>query len=176
MGCDIHMYVEYISPQVLEKDPKTSWRDFGGRINPGRDYELFAQLAGVRGTPAKGEPVAAGRGLPEGLAYAARDDSRMRVVPDDQEAGEGEVCMARALEWNKYGSKFIPLGDKPLYWIEHPDWHSPSWCTAAELQTAMRRSSRRWGGPGVEYYALLGACKALERQGQKVRIVMWFDN
>lgn len=41
MGCDIHCYVEF-------QDYREHWNSFGGRVNPGRDYDTFKKLAGVR--------------------------------------------------------------------------------------------------------------------------------
>jgi hypothetical protein len=53
MGADIHMYVEYRNKKQA-KDLETQGRDpywysFGDCFNPGRNYTMFAILAGVRG-------------------------------------------------------------------------------------------------------------------------------
>jgi hypothetical protein len=67
MGCDIHMFIEY-SP--YEGQGGRSWRSMGGRYNPGRDYDMFEVMAGVRGDAAVFEP----RGVPEGhLSWEAAD-------------------------------------------------------------------------------------------------------
>lgn len=49
MGCDIHCYLEY--------KPKDSdrWRPHGGRINPGRNYEILpAAVMNFEDHPARG--------------------------------------------------------------------------------------------------------------------------
>ncbi len=51
MGCDIHVFIEYSRKPELEKSTgRRFWDNFGARFNPGRDYLMFALLAGVRGT------------------------------------------------------------------------------------------------------------------------------
>lgn len=67
MGCDIHCYVEY-----RRTDEDGGWWSFGGRINPGRNYSTFSNLAGVRGSlPKTGvEP----RGIPEDLGSHSWSD------------------------------------------------------------------------------------------------------
>lgn len=64
MGCDIHCYIEY------KPAGSDDWSDFGGRINPGRNYDLFAKLAGIRNYD-EIEPVAKPRGYPKDAAYEA---------------------------------------------------------------------------------------------------------
>lgn len=60
MGCDIHTFIE------AKVDGK--WH-FAGTNRFGRDYGIFAELAGVRGAPAFGDPVAADRGLPGDVSF-----------------------------------------------------------------------------------------------------------
>ena len=56
MGCDIHCYIEY------KPAGSDDWSDFGGRINPGRNYDLFAKLAGIRNYD-EITPIAKPRGM-----------------------------------------------------------------------------------------------------------------
>ena len=63
MGCDIHLYIE--SKTGLGD---FGWESFGGRIDVGRNYELFGLLAGVRGTR---EALVAPRGLPGDISVRA---------------------------------------------------------------------------------------------------------
>ena len=53
MGADIHMFIEYRNKEQakrLEKEGRKSyWWSFGDHLNPGRNYTMFAILAGVRG-------------------------------------------------------------------------------------------------------------------------------
>lgn len=66
MGCDIHMYIEY-----RKKGREGQFASLGGRINPGRNYELFAAMAGVR-TYERREVMFEPRGLPPDAGYDAR--------------------------------------------------------------------------------------------------------
>lgn len=95
MGCDIHCYVEYRNPKS-EYDP-TRWNDFGGQINPGRNYRIFGALAGVRHGQPKGCVPA--RGIPPDLAWQAHGDWWVYVTDDeptradDGEGGIGDAAM-----------------------------------------------------------------------------------
>jgi hypothetical protein len=160
MGCDIHCYVEY------QKSDYPGWRDFGGRVNPGRDYSLFGRLAGVRSGPALVEP----RGIPGDLAWAARDDWFLFI----SESGGGDyVTLAVAMGYAEHGRKIIEQDGKPT-WVEHPDWHTPSWLSVDEFEAALTAESE-WP-PNDEYWAVLAAMKCLRERGNEVRIVFWFDN
>ena len=65
MGCDIHCYVEFKKPKY------DFWDFFGDRINPGRHYNLFGHIAGVRRDTA---PVVERRGVPDDMSWSAKDD------------------------------------------------------------------------------------------------------
>jgi hypothetical protein len=84
MGCDIHMYVEHAS-----RSDEPYWRPLGGRINPGRNYELFGFMAGVRGA---GPSVIHERGMPTDAAWEAQGDNRLYICDDE---GDGN-CTPRA--------------------------------------------------------------------------------
>ena len=45
MGCDIHLYIEYKNKKVAFDGYKDNWHSFGQRINPGRNYAMFALMA-----------------------------------------------------------------------------------------------------------------------------------
>jgi hypothetical protein len=70
MGTDIHLYVEYRH----REDAGDDFTSFCGRINPGRNYALFAALANVRQVrkTALFEP----RGLPDKMGCEASLDSK----------------------------------------------------------------------------------------------------
>ena len=178
MGCDIHMYVE-----SRKRSDTNLWRSFGSRFNPGRDYELFGYLAGVRGGTALIEP----RGLPDDLAYYSQDDARL-YISDDDTSEEGVCTLEQAQSWAKYGSK-IHLGhDGKPTWVDHPDWHSHSWLNAEEFQAALDATSivnyynddktiaYAHGNCDDGYYAMLAAMLSLQLSGNESRVVFWFDN
>ena len=54
MGCDIHMMMESTGRCLVRRIQKPWWWAFGGVCNPGRDYQLFNRLAGVRGPGRRG--------------------------------------------------------------------------------------------------------------------------
>lgn len=160
MGCDIHMYAEYAKAGDAEH-----WRDFGGHINPGRDYGLFAKLAGVRGEGAM-FPV---RGVPSGLSYEAQGDNAFFVTDSK---GDRYVSRDTAQGWVDRG--ISQWTDDRECFVTDPDNHTHSWVTPAELRQALEAP-----GPwphGDEYWALLAALEELERRGNTARVVFWFDN
>lgn len=171
MGCDIHLYIEY---RNKEADEAQEWRYFGGRFNPGRNYMLFGILAeGVRSVSAFGYTP---RGLPEGLGYVSRDESRIFI--SEHENGE-YVTMEKALTWAQRGYKLINNHNGKPTWVEHPDWHSHSWLTTQEYHMALefynnQNNSPNWLEP--EYEAVLSSLKRLEELGYTARVVFWFDN
>lgn len=168
MGCDIHMYVEHTDPKM----DRPHWSNFGGRINPGRDYRLFANLAGVRSyvdTPQLVET----RGLPENLGLMTKWDNELYVSDD----GEGDEYCSRenAESWVKAG--ISNWTDDRHVSVTHPDHHTHSCCTLDEFRMVLHaQRPDGYGGPDVEYWALLAACEELVKRGRDVRIVFWFDN
>lgn len=174
MGADVHMYVEYNSKERLpHANPAfNSWRSFGDRINPGRNYNLFGLLAGVR---CEGE-IFAVRGLPENLGWSANGDSTLYIT----ESGDDDGCctLGQAESYEKWGSTIHKDANGKPTKVDHPDWHSHSWLTVDELQQVFDAYFTKHGqNVGVEYRALLSAMRALENEGKNdVRVVFWFDN
>lgn len=161
MGCDIHCYMEF-------KKVGSNYRDGWPRINPGRHYELFGKLAGVRSNePAIIEP----RGIPDDLSSYAKSDWYL-FIDDSVSALDGFCSSAQAALWSDHGKKIIDHNGAP-YKIEHPDWHTPSWVSADELEAAMMACSY---DVSDEYYAFLAAMRVFEARGNEVRMVFWFDN
>ncbi|WP_300573452.1 hypothetical protein [Phenylobacterium sp.] len=160
MGCDIHMYAEYTG------DPAAGhWAGFGGRINPGRDYDLFGKLAGVR-TDGQMFPV---RGKPDHLGIYASSDDSLYIT---NEPGDGNATRELAEDWVARGiSRWT---DEREVFVTNPDNHTHSWVTPAELRQALEAPAR-WDHP-TAYWALLAALEELERRGKTARVVFWFDN
>jgi len=185
MGADIHMFVEYRNKKQAQEDQqqgrKPYWHCYGDRINPGRNYTLFAVLAGVRGVY-DDSFIPKGRLEREEMGYISGSESHLYIL--DKPTGEvhEDSCCSReqAQKWHEHGCRII---DEK--WVEHPDWHSHSWMTVEELEEAFNRykvhATREWGEPiteaPLEYRALLASMKALEDDGENdVRVVFWFDN
>lgn len=165
MGCDIHCYPEFRKPN------NEHWSSWSGRVNPGRNYELFGFIAGVRG---EGGPVVPPRGLPSGkLGFYAFDDHKLSI--NDKFADSDGFCtLAKAQEWAKHGSVIVNTEAGNPWYVTHPDWHSHTWLTPTEFEQAIERCTR-WA-PQDDYFALLAALKSLESRGNEVRLVIWFDN
>lgn len=175
MGCDIHLYIEYRkkpAPNTIP-EPGRRWNSLGGRINPGRNYALFAALAGVRGDGP--EP----KGYPEDAGFWADEDATVFI---SDTPSENYVTPATAERWVKeWGCKYRNGRDGAPKWVTCPDWHSHSWATIAELEAAVEIGETRDAALGerwreVEYRAVLAAMRSLAADGNEVRAVYWFDN
>ena len=168
MGCDIHLYVEY------KNKKETNYRNFGGRINPGRNYYIFGLLAkGVRSDLPEGIEL---KGLPdrETMSYMSRGENEMFIHED---GGEGFVTPETAERWVKSGSSKYIGKDKNR--ITHPEWHSHSWLTTEEYEKQLNvflnhPDAKLYAEP--EYEAVLAILKSFESGGYDARIVFWFDN
>lgn len=204
MGCDIHIYIEYRNRKVEFDGYKHNWSSHGGRINPGRNYALFALMSDVRNydeLPVSISP----RGMPDDAAYHATYDSRMYISED---CGENNVKMERAEAWVTSGSsKFIYGKDGNPVWVTNPDWHSHSWLTTSEFENILNKyleletgwhnervkeheqfvkrqnvkpESWAYEPPSMNieprYQVVLASMKRFEELGYDARIVFWFDN
>lgn len=159
MGCDIHAYIEFQDTYDVERG---TWSSFGGQLYPGRDYRLFARLAGVRGEQPVG--LVAPRGIPDKLGWDANEDWWLTVAADGDAPGTDLCPISRAEEYvRRYGSRF---SDASKRWVSNPDWHTPSWLTLTELIKVVR------GCNNVRWQAILAAMAALPN----ARLVFWFDN
>lgn len=175
MGADVHMYIQY---KKKTEDDKWWW-DFGGHINPGRNYAMFGILAGVRdnNSPHSFEPKGI---LPEEkLSWAVREDLYLTITEDGE--GDNETTLERAKSWGS--GRIINDNDGNPYKVEHPDWHSHSWMTIDELKQAYKwykkyaKESGYGGGVPLEYKVILKTMEALEDNGKNdVIVVFWFDN
>jgi hypothetical protein len=170
MGADIHMYIQYKN----KKRNDDWWSEFGGCINPGRDYGMFGILStGVRQDVNNSHDP---KGLPEGnLGWAAEDDAYL-YIREDSEDYEHSCTLEDALRW---GHKIVNDKDGKPWKTLHPDWHSHSWLTTNELSQAFRWYTSQFSGykVGLEYKAVLSVMKTLGNKGENdVRIVFWFDN
>ena len=190
MGADIHMYVEYRNKkQAKERETRGDgpyWISYGDGMNPGRNYTMFAVLAGVRGQYTESfEPK--GKIPRELMGWSAKCDAFMNIYPKKHEdkEWEGFVTSEKATEWETWGRRIILNENGEPTHIEHPDWHSHSWMNIRELEKAYKiyakKASKEWNEkitkPPVEWMALLASMKALEDGGKnEVRVVFWFDS
>jgi len=172
MGCDIHCIIEYKRPQSYS----LSWDSFGTRsINPGRDYDWFANLAGVRGDPKDDKPLATGLGLPDHPSWATLDEITIRVDYNAQSSNliSHTTTLEQATKWVESGySKWLDEIDASgrKFIITGPDYHSYGWCNLTDWKKAIR------GKNSIEIKALTAAMQAIAKTGAEVRMVFWFDN
>ena len=162
MGCDIHVYVEY---NQFKPGRPAYWNNFGGCINPGRDYDIFAKLAGVR---SENQPLVPVRGIPDDTGHVCTSDYWI-YINDSVKEDEYSCSQTTAASWHANGRKYKQNALGSDRWIEHPDWHSASWLTVGEFREATQTGD-------IEYAALVAAAQTLQRGGNEVRIVFWFDN
>jgi hypothetical protein len=145
----------------------------------GRDYLLFGNIAGVRYRDIK--PVVPLRGFPADAAYEAQKNNHYTIKDNVDEDDENCISLATAQKWEGYGYSGVKIitMENGFRKIQSPDWHSHTWLTTAELEEAIRKTKTH---PDFkydideEYYAYLGAMQALEKRGNQVRVVIWFDN
>lgn len=161
MGCDIHLFIEYKTPNY------DSWMGFGEQFRLDRDYSMFCRMAGVRQYGDEIKPITEPRGIPTDLGWKANDENRLFIV-DRDEAGESEATRDQAERWVKSGCSKM---DGENY-VTHPDWHSHSWLTSDEYETCVNTFS----DISVEYKAVLAALRCFEAAGHQTRVVFWFDN
>lgn len=135
MGCDIHCYIEYKKPS------HQPWRNFGGRINPGRNYILFGALAGVR---CDDIPHITPRGIAPDMAGAAFSDCSIYVSKLEtgwEEVG-GDVHYSRSHAAECVGKgycQWLPRSpsDNPPSFVTDSDYHTHSWLNADEFELAI---------------------------------------
>jgi hypothetical protein len=141
MGCDIHLYIEYKNKKVAFDGYKNSWHSFVQRINPGRNYAMFALMANVRNWYSDGAlPVLVEpRGMPDDVGYYVKDESQIYISETILE-GEHIVTMETANRWVESGSsKFVNNQEGKPTWVTDPDAHSHSWLTTSEFESVLNK-------------------------------------
>ena len=185
MGCDIHMHLEYLHPDVgggPAYEPVIASEFYVRRY-----YPLFNQLAGVRGLAHDG-PAFEPRGLPADVCSEIFMRYYIEVEPDDppndyyplDEAETIDVKTAKAwLERDPTLTRVERLG-RPF--IQDADWHHASFLNLEETIATLNYSS----APGIdpaphtvpEMRVVLQFMRTLDAEfGEGAsRIVFWFDN
>lgn len=200
MGCDIHLHIEYRlkeekthlikeakydeNGKEIEKAitwaEKTEWQKYQYRDEwSSRIYGMFAVLANVRNYHHL-EHIEL-RGFPDDAHLYTKKEYYLRVIADVEFEKYGDnwhncCSVSNALRWG--GKRFIMNDDE---YTEHPDWHSPNWCTTDEMRksidTVFKNEDGTYKGDYVEWLGLLGTMEGLERTGEyECRAVYWFDN
>ncbi len=140
------MYIQYKNKKYDE-----SWNNFGGRINPGRNYDMFGILAsGVRTDWNKSFNP---RGLPNKISLTIEEDLHNPIYNDKH-----NIC-------NRDD-------------VINPDSHSHNYLSVDEYNQALKwYREQTKSKPPLEYKVLLKLMRELENKKQnEVMIVFWFDN
>lgn len=165
MGCDIHTFIEF-----KEKPEQKEWSSFGGQLRPGRDYNIFSEMAGARLGGSSANFIKP-RGMPDDIGWECRDDYHYYITEEKSE--DHEVNAETAARWVESGSsRYIMRDDRPV-WVTDPDAHSESWLTLEEFKAALGRLQYK---PGLRYLAMVAAMESFEANGAQTRIVFYFDN
>lgn len=165
MGCDIHCYIEYSSDSRY-------WISFGGCINPGRNYAIFAKLAGVRNDEPKVVPPIPPRGVPPDAGFSVEYDNALLLIEDNEPDDERTVKKSTAKSWYGDSGPGYLCRDGQPYAVYRPDWHSHSWMTPNEFGSTLKEEL----DTEPVYYTMLATMRALEHRGLKSRLIFWFDN
>ena len=159
MGCDIHGYIE--SQPYKETSPDYWWKSADLHIR--RNYAMFTLLAGVRGSD---EPVYPVRGWDEN---SSTKYEYCLWVSDDNPDGEGNCSREQAEKWVRQGSsKWV---DKN--YVTQPDWHTPSWLTADELERVIEVYKEKY--PEYDHDEWDGILAYMQKFPNS-RLIFWFDN
>lgn len=218
MGCDIHLYVErqkkdgtwvrvpdskgpkhpYYDPNADERHKeyfdKPEW-------NTGRDYMLFARLAGVRRNV---KPIAEPKGVPSDMSKSTAKDwkqgqgdwhtasylSAKELLDAKDEPWQFRHCLSMKLykEYMANGKTELPPEDDNFLWGRPSNLKLIS---NAEMERMLSLSAF-WNGddyytdiliqdPNLEadmhlWEKIVPAMLAVEPNPEKIRIVFWFDN
>jgi hypothetical protein len=169
MGCDIHCMIEYKCTESYSnyyKSYSKCWDSFGFHsINPGRNYRWFANLAGVRGEPKGGEPLASGFGIPADASYATKSESTI-FVKDDNRTTIEQWLSSGIVKWADWSTDLSGRPDR----VTHPDYHTYGWCDVKAWKKSVR------GAKTLEIKCMNAIIDTLIKNKCEVRVVFWFDN
>ena len=168
MGCDIHIFVEYRDNNQMS--PQVTWSSlYPDAFNPGRNYELFSKLSGVRGI--NDNPIA-NPGWPKDISWSAEYANTIYVTTEEAKVGfEKRVLMSTAERWvNSNQSQWVYNITGNIAGVTNPDWHSHGWCTVEQMSKALRKNSN------PAYRAMMAAARSLEKDNMEVRLLFFYDN
>ena len=132
------------------------------------------------------KPISEPRGFPDDATFAIIEKYMMRVVSDNI---YNEYCyndnqfIISESKYNNlvkhYNIKTTVIDNRK--YIVCPDYHSDSWCTTNEMESAINEiiktnieDNNAYAG---EWFALLGTMKGYEQNGEyECRAIFWFDN
>lgn len=173
MGCDI-------SGPYLEQLRHGKWV-LCAKLRVGRDYSLFAIMAGVHKYDEDNLRHFEPRGVPSDISDDTCDDYTYVVV--DGVESDDVVPSAEAAMWVARGATIWSTrsnGDPRT--IVDPDAHSASWLTTDEVAAVCEQLETIGNGHPdngrslKQMSGLLAMMRSLETPAAPCRIVYWFDN
>ncbi|QDV59016.1 hypothetical protein [Rosistilla oblonga] len=176
MGCDIHSHLEYRHPKHGIEPVIANFFTFG------RDYNLFATLAGVRNYDER--PVfCSPRGLPEDVSEYIHQQFYTEIIPDNAADWRKNVmhewCYeAQAKQYvEQHNSHIRGYNDSHRY-VSNPDWHNASYLTRAEIIDSSAVSNYKLSSAPPEFQMVLDFMDSIDRRfgSGASRIVFCFDN
>ncbi len=157
------LYTEEPTPmEMLAGGLADHAQEHGYSWNFTRNYDAFAQLAGVRDTGAKGRTrIWETRGVPHDCT-----ESIWGILHEEIEV---DASGASKRVW--YGRSPVAMYGK--HWLRSPDYHSHSWLMARELAEQEENLN-------VQLHELLLEIRHLASERsikfESIRILFWFDN
>jgi hypothetical protein len=141
MGCDIHVYIDIVGERHTY--------NYADLIFD-RNYNLFADMAGVRNEETGIEPVYKPRGLRKGdrISWHTEREYTLFIV-SEMTASE--------------------------YRTITPDKHNASWLWLDELREVQAQYLAREGKQNIDLAATIAMMEKLQSRGEP-RLVFWFDN
>jgi len=173
MGTDLIGHIEY--QHYKRPDGTLTWHPWA---NPffGRNYVLFALLAGVRSTDDIA-PVIAPRGFPNDLSPEVMHEFTLLVV--NEVRNSNQCTHSEAEYYVAHGaSRWVVGPENPYPRVSRLGLHTPSWLTTAELIVVQERfAAIKEDGQDhhVELDATIAAMKTFDPELiGKARLMFWF--
>ena len=164
MGCDIHDCIEIKKPG--QKDWQLAFED----TLSGRDYGLFALLAGVRGRPPR---------LPNGLVLATWRVRGIRRRDYGTPKGEPEdISTAVQLKWHDSGDHSISYGDLEdvRFWMKLDEQQKQREKAWVDEEHGVGTYEEEYGQVESMLRPVFDLMTKMKTRGWEPRLVFWFDS
>ena len=171
MGCDIHLHLEYcVYGTPTDGSPK--YWSYMGELHPGRNYDVFAGMAGVRG---HFDYTVEPKGYPEDISWWTASEIFKVVVADEDVEWDHHVGKTQADQYvNLRWSVPVKVGQELTKYITNPTYHTPSWLSTEEYGSVIRRVGKE--NAGVGFVGILAMMESMANAGVECRLVFAFDN
>lgn len=148
MGCYIHAYIEVLN---------------------GENWRLFATIGRWKQSGFAKILMKNPRGLPIDVSLEVKEAFTFRVVQGETGGDEHLISVIDAVKMLNHGA--VDMGGG---FISNPDWSSPSWLDAYEMERVESTYRYEMWELGFQQH-VLNAMKGIATTGASVRLVYWFD-